>query len=179
MTPSDRSILWELCFGDAPDVAESFFSISDVTTLEERSESKLIGMASLVPVHTSEGLSGYYAYGVCTHPDHRGGGVFTRIMKKCELETVARGLDFICLIPATDRLAHTYFRMGYSKKIALFGSTKKAGSCIFSPSLAFREFATPDSTDAPLLTVDFGVMKPLTKRAEKEDFYFYTPMGER
>ena len=116
MTPSDRSILWELCFGDAPDVAESFLGISDVITIEERSEGKLIGMASLVPVHTEEGLSGYYAYGVCTHPDCRGCGVFTKIMKQCEREAQNVGLDFICLIPATERLADTY-SCGYQREL--------------------------------------------------------------
>lgn len=179
MTPSDRSILWELCFGDAPDVAESFLGISDVTTLEERQGGELIGMASLVPVSTESGLSGFYAYGVCTHPDHRGRGVFTKIMKKCEREAIARGLDFICLIPATERLADTYARIGYSKRIALYDASCKAGEAIVSDSRGFCGFATPDNENAPLLTVDFGVMKPLSERAEMKKFHFSSPMGER
>lgn len=179
MTPSDRSILWELCFGDAPDVAESFLGISDVITLEERSVGALVGMASLVPVITDSSLSGYYAYGVCTHPDHRGQGIFTKIMQKCEMAAESAGADFICLIPATERLAGTYSRMGYSKKISLCDAPQKAGDAIISSSLGFIDFATPDSADAPLLTVDFGLMKPLGKHAEQQEFYFSAPMGER
>ena len=179
MTPSDRSILWELCFGDAPDVAESFFGISDSLTLEEFADDNLVCMASLVPVHTDSGLWGYYAYGVCTRPDHRGRGIFTKIMQKCELEAERAGADFICLIPATERLADTYSRMGYFKKLSLCDSEDKRGAAIFSASLGFREFATPDTADAPLLTVDFGVMKPIGKRAAQQEFYFSAPMGER
>ena len=179
MTPSDRSILWELCFGDAPDVAESFLGISDVITVEERSGGVLIGMASLVPVHTESVLSGYYAYGVCTHPDHRGKGVFTRLMASCEREAQKKAVDFICLIPATERLASTYARMRYFKKVALYDAAEKSGAAILSASHGFSDFATPDTDDAPLLTVNFGVMKPLTRRAEQQSFYFATPMGER
>ena len=179
MTPSDRSILWELCFGDAPDVAESFLGINDVVTLEERAGGALIGMASLVPVHTDSGLSGCYAYGVCTHPDRRGGGVFTRIMQRCEQYAVDLGLDFICLIPATERLADTYSRMGYSKRIALYDAQEKSGDAIISSSRGFIGFAEPDGADAPLLTVDFGAIKPLTERAAHIEFYFSAPMGER
>ena len=179
MTPSDRSILWELCFGDAPDVAENFLGIDDVITLEERADGKLIGMASLVPVITDGALSGFYAYGVCTHPDHRGRGVFKRIMEKCEREAMVRGADFICLIPATDRLASTYSRIGYSKRIALCDAPEIHGDAIRSRSRGFCEFAIPERADAPLLTVDFGVMKPLTERADKQEFHFASYMGER
>ena len=179
MTPSDRSILWELCFGDAPDVAESFLGIYDVITIDERSAGALVGMASLVPVITDSSLSGYYAYGVCTHPDHRGQGIFTKIMQKCEMAAESAGADFICLIPATERLADTYSRMGYSKMVSLSDFADKTGVAISSASIGFREFATPDTADAPLLTVDFGLMKPLGRRAEQQEFYFSAPMGER
>ena len=171
--------MWELCFGDAPDVAESFLCIPDIITLEECQSGELVGMASLVPVRTDSDLFGYYAYGVCTHPDRRGCGVFAQIMKKCELEAERAGADFICLIPATERLAETYARMGYSKKVALYDAPEKNGDTIFAASLGFREFASPDSTDAPLLTVNFGVMKPLSERASDNEFYFAEPMGER
>ena len=171
--------MWELCFGDAPDVAESFLCIPDVITLEEHCEDKLIGMASLIPVRTESALWGYYAYGVCTHPDHRGHGVFTKIMEKCETAAKMDGADFICLIPATERLAKTYERMGYSKKMTLYDAAEKSGDAVFASSEAFRAFATPDSESAPLLTVNFGALKPLTERAESSEFYFAEPMGER
>ncbi len=179
MTPSDRSILWELCFGDAPDVAESFFGIPDVISVTEYSEDTLIGMASLVPVHTASGLSGYYAYGVCTHPSYRGHGVFTRLMERCERQAIKEALDFLCLIPATPRLTDTYSRMGYSKKIALFDAPDRSGDAIYSSSRGFLEFAAPDSNAAPLLTDDRGAMKPLSDRARRHEFYFAAPMGER
>ena len=171
--------MWELCFGDAPDVAESFLCIDDVITLEEHCEDKLIGMASLIPTRTESALSGYYAYGVCTHPDYRGRGVFTRLMEKCNAAAKGAGADFICLIPATERLADTYARMGYSKKVALYDAAEKSGDAIFTASEGFREFAAPESDRAPLLTVNFGIMKPLTERAERSEFYFAEPMGER
>ena len=171
--------MWELCFGDAPDVAESFLCISDIITLEERDGNTLIGMASLVPVRTKNALLGYYAYGVCTHPDHRGRGVFTRLMDNCEATARLAGADFICLIPATERLADTYARMGYSKKISLYDAAERSGDAILASAEAFRKFATPDNADAPILTVNFGIMKPLNERARHSEFYFVEPMGER
>ena len=179
MSPSDRSLLWELCFGDAPDVAESFFEIPDIITLTEYSNGTLIGMASLIPAATDSGALGYYAYGVCTHPHYRGCGVFKTLMERCEKTALENALDFICLIPATERLAETYLRMGYSQKIELYDAPRANGTSVFSRSLAFDEFAKPDTDTAPCCTVSFGVMKPLSSKITLGNFYFAAAMGER
>ena len=99
--------------------------------------------------------------------------------RECEYEAVARGADFICLIPATDRLASTYSRIGYSKRIALCDAPEIHGDAIRPRSRDFYEFAIPESADVPLLTVDFGVMKPLTECADNQEFHFASYMGER
>ncbi len=179
MSLPDKKALWSLCFGDSEEVAESFFTIPDVLTLTEYKDGALVGMASLVPIRSENDILGYYAYGVCVHPDHRGHGLFKKLMERCEAQTLADGKDMLCLIPATDKLATTYTRMGYSQKVLLSGKETSGKCALFSTSLGFSEFAAPDSADAPVLTADFGLLKAFSHIDAANEFCFAEPMGER
>ena len=180
MKNSDKERLWSLCFGDAEDVARSFFEIPEVLTLTEYENDSLIGMASMIPVTCDGGACGYYVYGVCVHPDHRGRGVFKKLMDKCEIEAKRSGADMLCLIPATDRLAKTYANMGYYQKVALSDDPQKSGVGILAISSGFRSFAIPDDPTQPRYTSDFGVLKPISSKiSPNESFCFEEHMGER
>ncbi|MBO7250381.1 MAG: GNAT family N-acetyltransferase [Clostridia bacterium] len=179
MSTPDKKALWSLCFGDSEEVAEDFFAIPDVLTLTEHKNGRLVGMASLIPVMSDSSLLGYYAYGVCVHPDHRGGGIFRRLMERCEAQAIADGKDLLCLIPATEALVDTYTRMGYSSKIELFDKASERSHAIRSTSRGFSEFAAPDGADTPLLTADLGLLKAFSHMDEDTHFCFAEPMGER
>ena len=180
MKASDKELLWALCFGDTEEVARSFFSIPEVLTLTEYEDDFLVGMASMIPVESESGFCGYYVYGVCVHPEHRGVGIFKKLMDKCKAEAKKAGADMLCLIPATDRLAKTYANMGYSKKVYLADDPQRCGEGIFCTSFGFASFSEPDDPTDPPHTSDFGVLLAISNRISPDTrFYFRNYMGER
>ncbi len=147
-----------------------FYGIADVMTVYEEMGGVIVGIAHVLPVKCGT-LRGGYIYAVGVLPKARGQGVFDRLMKKCE------GLcqDFACLIPATDTLADTYRRRGYTEKIATSHAEKNFPSegvfCLSEPFIA--SVATGEAANAPT----FGLAKPLTKPLPK-NMHFPSPMGE-
>ena len=136
---SDKIALFVECFGDSIEVAGEFFSCSDVMTVTKYENDRLAAMASLVPILADVNVSGYYIYGVCVGKDFRGRGLFRAIMVHAESEARTRGADFVCLVPANERLSDTYMRMGYNTKVLpSYCEGKKA---IVLKSEDFRAFA--------------------------------------
>ena len=174
---SKKEELWLLCFDDEPNIPKELFSLVDIETLCDYQENELIAMATLVPVKTSTGLSGYYAYGICTHPKHRGKGVFKRLMERCEDYAKDKNAAFLCLIAADSSLADTYRRMGYSFSVSLAGEdTPSKAIKIRSLSEAFSKFAKPDEiAECEGL---YGLLKPLFSADENLKFAFSEYMGE-
>jgi GNAT superfamily N-acetyltransferase len=171
----DKIKLFSLCFGDDEESVSEFFSIDDVVTLTEKIGEDISAMASLVPLNNEGGLSGLYAFGVCVHPLYRGKGEFRRIMADCEAYAKDAGADFICLIPADERLACTYMRMGYTERIGLYHNSPEGYERIFSLSQRFLEYAKPEGDEKG--PVEFGLMKPLTE-FKKHNMAFFSPMGD-
>lgn len=173
---SDKEALFCLCFGDTKQTANEFFSIKEVDTLTEYSDERLSAMASLIPLCTEDKKTGFYVYAVCVHPDFRGLGGFRRIMQRCEGYAKERGADFLCLIPATERLASSYGHMGYSKRVLLYDSADSHAQKIYVLSDDFLRFATPEGNSDTEIT--FGLLKPLTDISD-EKYAFASPMGDR
>jgi len=172
---NDRIKLFSLCFGDDQESVREFFAIEDVITLSESIEGQLCAMASLVPLKSESGLRGFYAYGVCVHPNQRGKGAFRRIMTSCEVYAKDRGADFICLIPADARLSDTYMRMGYTEKLGLCHNSERDAERIFVLSEGFLEFAKPEKeVKGPM---PYGLMKPLGALHSRK-MAFFSPMGD-
>ena len=171
----DRIELFALCFGDSEESVREFFAIDDVITLTEYESCELVAMASLVPLTTEGGMRGFYAYGVCVHPNHRGKGAFRRIMSSCEAYAKECEADFVCLIPADERLAESYRRMGYDKKIELCHNADKDSERILVSSKGFLEYAMPDGYERG--AIPYGLMKPLGEH-HKQQMAFFSPMGD-
>lgn len=169
--------LWALCFGDSVEFAREFFAIDGITTVCEYSGDKLIGMASMIPLLSDNDLRGDYVYGVCVHPEHRGNGVFRKLMQRCEALALKNGNDFICLIPATASLVRSYSKMGYSIPVALCDSDRDSSEKLNVACEGFRRFANVEEDTRP--AVSFGLMKPLNALiAENMSFSFSGRMGE-
>ncbi len=169
--------LWILCFDDAPSVAKSFFKINDITTITSEKDSLLVGMASLVPTNTNNSYQGFYIYGVCTHPKHRGQGIFTSLMHHCEDFAYAHGADFLCLIPSNRALGQVYRRMGYTKEISLPSDSIEDDTLIYSISKGFSRFAEDFDETAPL--GECGLLKVLSNKISDDvHFSFQHHMGE-
>ena len=173
---NDKIKLFSLCFGDSEESACEFFSIADIETITEYAHGELVSMASLVPLKTESGLCGFYAYGVCVHEDHRGKGLFARIMERCEEYAREMGADFVCLIPADHRLANTYMRFGYTERVELCDGDLKDKEPIYTLSPDFIRFA--ESEEDRAATVDFGLLK-FIKDVSGKKFAFFSHMGDR
>lgn len=169
--------LWMLCFEDSRETAEEFFSLRGVETLTECSpQGELMGMASLIPVSDSLGGRGYYVYGVCVHPSFRGRGIFRKLMSECEARATELGASYLCLIPATEKLYGTYFRMGYRIPVELCGFICEGDVEIRSCSKDFTLFA---KTDAEYSGNVRGLLKPFSERYSSDmKFCFPERMGE-
>lgn len=172
---NDKIDLFSLCFGDDKESVRELLSIEDITTLTEYDGGVLSAMASLVPLSSEGGLCGFYAYGVCVHPQKRGKGLFRRIMESCEAHAKENGADFICLIPADARLCETYTRFGYTERLGLCHNAKDGDERIFVLSGRFTEYAMPENNEKG--PIPFGLMKPLTV-FKKHNMAFFSPMGD-
>lgn len=177
MAISQREALWTLCFEDELSSAREFLSISDIKVIEEFCEGALVGMASLVPVMREDGERGAYVFGVCTHPSHRGKGIFKGIMARCEQTALADGCSFICLIPVSQRVALSYRKMGYSLRVSLCDGHAKDSASIYPHCEDFRRYAASDSSE--LLSEPYGLLKPLSASFGSLECRFAEPMGER
>ena len=171
----DKIKLFSLCFGDSEQSVREFFAIADVITLTEYEENELVAMASLVPLKTESGMRGFYAYGVCVHPKHRGKGAFRRIMLSCEAYAKEHGADFVCLIPADERLSESYMRMGYIQKTELCHNASEGAEHIFVLSDGFIVYATPEGAEKG--AIPYGLTKPLDRKI-KCKMAFFSPMGD-
>ncbi len=173
----EKEELWRLCFDDSPNTPRELFSISDIETLSLYKEDTLTAMATLVPVKTNTGLTGYYLYGVCTNPKYRGMGFFKSLMERCERYAKEKSTDFLCLIAADKALAETYRRMGYSFSVSLAGDELIEGAIeIRSLSESFSEFAESDENSNTQSL--YGLLKPLFSADENLKFFFSEHMGE-
>ena len=138
---SKKITLFIECLGDTADAAEELFSCRDVLTVCKYDEDRLAAMASLVPILADENVKGFYLYGVCVAEAFRGRGLFRVVMDMAESEARARGADFVCLIPADEKLAQTYRRFSYDVEVLPKGNDGKKIDLL---SDDFRSFAFCD-----------------------------------
>ena len=173
---SKKIALFVECFGDTSEVAEEFFFCRDVLTVCKYEEDRLAAMASLVPILDENNIKGFYLYGVCVAEDFRGRGLFRLIMKTAEEEAIARGADYVCLIPADENLAATYRRFLYDTEVSPKGSD---GKKIVLLSDDFRAFAICDK-EPPRKRMS-GLLKSFDKEKfcpSDREFAFFDDMGD-
>ncbi|MBQ1223292.1 MAG: GNAT family N-acetyltransferase [Oscillospiraceae bacterium] len=117
---SETDSLRQLVFRCFPEDSEEFLSsvFENVYTPEEalvlRTDG-IISAAVLLPrFRLSDGSTFGYVYCLCTSPDFRGGGLMRRLLTEAEDFCYSRGDSFVALVPANEKLALTYSKMGYS-----------------------------------------------------------------
>ncbi len=177
MSIHELASLWELCFGDSRETALEFFSVPDVVTLTEEYNGVTVAMASLVPVSTSLGQNGVYVYGVCVHPEHRGKGLFRKLMERCEKAAADDRADFLCLIPADVGVLRAYQKMGYTTVVNTASFIQTDCIQIFSTSSDFNEFAKPECEMQS--DIKYGLLKPINNfDVQNKKYHFLYHMGE-
>ena len=135
-TPADREAycrLWQQVFGDAPAfsgvVFDDFAGVDNIYVAEE--DGALAAILSAVPV-TLQDRRGAYYYGLATDPAARGKGVMTGLMQAADGDLKARGVQFTCLVPASESLFGFYEQRGYQKAFPLRRLTRSIKRCLWS-----------------------------------------------
>lgn len=111
--------LWETCFSDPQEEVEHFLEQvlrPEYGLVVQQPEGGLIAMLTMLPVmmHTNTNIyKGSYLYGVCTHPDFRGQGWFHQLMDRAKEEAKAQKRQFLCLVPAGEKLFSLYRSLGF------------------------------------------------------------------
>lgn len=190
----DKIRLFCDAFGDSEKTAREFFSCKDIITVIEYVGDRLAAMASLIPIHAENGVCcqleqmasirrnncGYYIYGVCVDKKFRGMGLFRSVMEKAEDKALANDADFVCLIPADESLAATYYKWGYDIEILNVDESPYVDKRIFIDSVDFRNFAIP-AIDVGECRRMYGLMKVLNKKIfspDNRNFAFGDHMGD-
>lgn len=71
------------------------------------------------------GRLGVYLYGINTHPNFRGRGIFCELLDYTKHILITRGVQFACLVPASAELFNTYGRKGFDHAFMLRAITLK------------------------------------------------------
>lgn len=167
--------IFAVCFGDTREGIDAFYAIPDAVCIEEKENGETVGIAHVLPVFL-EGYRGGYLYAIGVAPEHRGKGLLLRLLERCESFCRTWGLDFVCLIPATESLADTYRRHGYTAEIATVSGDKETNSrpvlCLSDEFLAYGKGGNREG--APRT----GLAKSLSKKILPTPAHFVSPMGE-
>lgn len=116
---SDVQAVKELVFRCFPEDSGEFLSavFENVFTPEEtlilRTDGVVSAAVMLPRFRLSDGRDFGYVYCLCTSPDFRGKGLMRRLLTEAEKFCAARNDSFVALVPADEKLAVTYSKMGY------------------------------------------------------------------
>lgn len=162
--------LWQACFHDDEAAIRRFF---DSILLREhviiaKIGDTVVAHAAAVPVTLRLGgacRAGVYVYAACVAPEHRGAGIFRRLMDHVDRYVIERGLDFIMLIPATTALFETYRRFGYRHEIGGLGPV--GGDGRFGLALSPDELAGLSLCD---FDGDYDMLYTLHRQSGKAGF---------
>lgn len=119
---SDEALsLWQICFPeDGKEDIRALLSLlsEDGVMLSAKDGEKAVAQAFLLPL-TLNRREGYYLYAVGTHPNYRGRGYMRACLLAARAYAEKEKKDFLLLIPATQQLAETYRRAGFTVELPL------------------------------------------------------------
>lgn len=129
---SDREaliVLWMQAFGDTREEIEHFLQVFDyVETAYVLCEDGCIcSMLFVLPTAVQDGKRRYeagYIYAGATRADARGKGRYRRLLAHVAQAERDKGTAALLLRPATDRLADSYRRMGFT--VPLYGNAHQS-----------------------------------------------------
>lgn len=121
--------LWRLCFEDCEEDIDYFFRYRFDSTecMVDWQEGRVTAMLFLLSAQQKGILdkSAGYIYAFATHPDFRGRGIATKLLKSARLRMIARG-GFTFLCPAEDPLYYFYAKRGFRECYSVWTCGGKA-----------------------------------------------------
>ena len=114
--------LWKLCFGDTEDFVRLYFSMKYTPQRNSclKHDGRVTAALQRLPYVMMCGEAGNmtapvaYVSGVCTHPEYRGKGYMTELMRQALHKMHSDGFWFTALIPADEGLFSFYEHFGYA-----------------------------------------------------------------
>lgn len=148
--PNDREALtslWMQAFeGDTEQEINLFLDTFDYvkTAFVLCEDDRVCSMLFLLPITIENGASRFsagYIYAGATHPDARGKGYYRRLLGYVGEIAGREGMTALVLRPATDALADSYRRMGFSRE--LYGNARPLtwDDTAASTALSAQEYA--------------------------------------
>lgn len=107
--------LWKHCFDDTDDFLDIYFAekYTDEANLTVRRDGRVVAAAQILPYQLLfYGLplhSGYLS-GLCVHPDQRGKGLASLLVREAHRRLYRQGAALSLLIPGNEKLRHFYER---------------------------------------------------------------------
>lgn len=142
--------LWQEAFGDGREFVDAFFEnipcdeCAHTLSVDGRVVSALYTLPCVLRAGDKD-FSAVYIYAVATHPCYRGRGYMQVLMRRVEEVLRATGVEFVFLLPATERLRAAYSMLGFKD------CSRMSIECVVAPSSvstdAFR-FAEVDDFEA-------------------------------
>lgn len=126
--------LWKLCFNDSNAFIQLYFDKkyrNDSTDIVLR-QGRVVSALQRLPYSMSYyGLTVPVAYlsGLCTHPEYRGNGLMSSLIRQAHRKMYEVGCWFSLLIPADESLVSYYARFGYAKGQRLALESRSNGLC--------------------------------------------------
>lgn len=115
--------LWREAFSEAEaDILKMIEWLApEAHFLSAREGGQIVAQGVAIPV-TRGGREGYYLYALATAPACRGRGYLAALLDYAAVLARAHGRDFLLLIPASEALAATYMRRGFTCPLPLTAS---------------------------------------------------------
>ena len=115
--------LWCDIFGDDKDDIREFISacVSSAYAVSFVSSMKTLSQFLAVECNISS-VRGIYIYALCTSPAYRGRGYMRELLAVAKNHFSNFGYKFFMLLPADEKLAETYRRIGFSHPLAAYAT---------------------------------------------------------
>lgn len=118
---SDRpalAALWQMVFGDQPDVTDAFFEVFRAQNISyaAKRDGEILSAFHLLPCSIRQGddvYCGSYLYAAATKKEARGQGLMRALLAYAADRQRGAGADFICLYPAEPSLYTYYAKSGF------------------------------------------------------------------
>ena len=134
--------LWSLSFPEDSDAdRDLFFAAAGIEhCFVEECDGVVASMTFGLPVSDGE-REFQYIYAACTHPDFRGRGVFSDLLRQVLAEAKARGFVASFLHPAEPSLTAFYARFGYVPAVFVSRECGEANDPVFAKAVTAEDYA--------------------------------------
>lgn len=111
--------LWQLCFpNDSEDFLDIYFTdrYSTERNVTQRRDAQVIAATQVLPFRfnfAGKAIKAGYISGLCTHPDHRGKGLGSKVLHDAHRKMYAEGQLISFLIPGNDKLRKWYEKQNH------------------------------------------------------------------